>query len=280
MAPQSNRMGPRSIVAGLTALALVGLGALALTQLRTATASPPRLEVAPAEHDFGELATDGRESTTFTVQNSGKVALEINNISTSCGCTTAGIDQFTIPPGGSTNLRVTVDHELMPTEGAFEHVVFLASNDPGQPEVLVEVRGVGVSEGGAATAPQISAPATARGSTTAAIYYNDACADCLEYIADTLVPALADHGVYEAALFDYLKERENRVELNRRNQSWGIPFELQSHLMTFVGEQVVLAGHVPTEMIAETLTGRPTEERIIVYQDRMPEMRQAVTEYK
>ena len=79
---------------------------------------------------------------------------------------------------------------------------------------------------------------------------------------------------------DYLKDRSQRAELNHRNGELGIPFELQSHLVTFVGDDLVLAGHIPTEMIADALTRVPLQERLLVYQDRMPEMGQRVSEYQ
>ncbi len=79
---------------------------------------------------------------------------------------------------------------------------------------------------------------------------------------------------------DYLKDRSQRAELNHRNGELGIPFELQSHLVTFVGDDLVLAGHIPTEMIADALTRVPLLERLLVYQDRMPEMGQRVSAYQ
>ncbi len=107
----------------------------------------------------------------------------------------------------------------------------------------------------------------------ATIYFNEACSDCLVYLNDELTPALARAGVAPVVVKDYINDRTYREELTGLNAAMGIPFELQSHLATFVSANATTAfeGHVPAVLIEEALainaSARPT--RLLVYQDSM-----------
>jgi cytochrome c-type biogenesis protein len=270
------------LLIALAALVVLALGAAAFLLGPYERPSPPRFEVDRSVIDVGEMPSDGVAVVSVPIRNAGGSPLTVASISSSCGCTSGEVGARVIAPGATTYLEVTVDHALMPTEGAFLHAVYLATDDPDHPEAVVEVRGVGTLGGRPAAALQ---PATALSVTTptdgsVVVFYNDACSDCLMYIEASLLPALARHGLDDVTLLDYLKEREHRSELNRRNVERGIPFELQSHLMTFVGNDLVLAGHIPTGMIAEALDGPPDGAPLLVYQDKMPEMGQRVVDYK
>lgn len=88
----------------------------------------PRLEMKPQEHDFGSLPQDHKAVQEFTILNTGTEVLEIRRISTSCGCTAALTSDRTVPAGGTTTLRVTL--ETRKYRGAIERSVSIASNDP------------------------------------------------------------------------------------------------------------------------------------------------------
>jgi hypothetical protein len=88
----------------------------------------PKLEVVPEEHDFGSLSQGQKVVHEFTISNTGTEALEIRRISTSCGCTAALTSDRTVPPGGTTKLKVTL--ETRKYRGVVERSVSVASNDP------------------------------------------------------------------------------------------------------------------------------------------------------
>ena len=102
------------------------------------------------------------------------------------------------------------------------------------------------------------------------VYYNRACADCLEYVQETVLPLLRGAGYNDLVYKDYINEPSNRSELLQRSDALGVPPDLQSHLTTFVGDRLVLEGHIPEHVVAELLTG-PADafERMLVYQDKM-----------
>ena len=114
------------------------------------------------------------------------------------------------------------------------------------------------------TGVQASAP----GSVT--VYYNRACADCLYYIEETVVPLLRDAGYTDLIYKDYINEPANRTELLAQSEALGVPPDLQSHLTVFVGDRLILQGHVPEHVVAGLLAA-PADafERMLVYQDKM-----------
>ncbi|MCK4314491.1 MAG: hypothetical protein KAX24_01855 [Anaerolineae bacterium] len=105
---------------------------------------------------------------------------------------------------------------------------------------------------------------------TVTVYYNRACADCLHYIEKTIVPLLRDAGYTEPIYKDYINEPENRTELLNRSDALGVLPDLQSHLTVFVGDRLILEGHIPEGVVADLLIApADTFERILVYQDKM-----------
>jgi hypothetical protein len=73
----------------------------------------PQLVIDEPAYSFGNVepssGQDAKISHTFIVRNVGSAPLEISRVKPSCGCTTARLDQPTIPAGGSVNLDATLD---------------------------------------------------------------------------------------------------------------------------------------------------------------------------
>jgi cytochrome c biogenesis protein CcdA len=125
------------------------------------------------------------------------------------------------------------------------------------------------------------ASAGANPSPPVTVFYNSPCRDCVEYIEGTLIPVLKEFGLQNVDERDFINDRANRAELNKRSTDLGVPIPLQAHLATFIDGRVILEGHIPPEMIRELLgLSQPPYEKILIYQDRMPEMGQTVTSYK
>ena len=115
---------------------LIGLLAVVLA----ACGGSPTLAVLPATYDFGEIAADAPVTTTLQVSNTGQGKLTIDSITTSCGCTTAKVDETELAPGAVTNLTIAFDPQAHPgLYGPLLRMVYLQSNDPAQPEVEVPV---------------------------------------------------------------------------------------------------------------------------------------------
>jgi hypothetical protein len=100
---------------------------------------PGRIELNKTEFDFGTIPNTRPVSQTFQVRNAGQGTLKITGVSTSCGCTTAGLSSNVIPPGQRADLTVTFDADFHPTNGLVSRLVWFATNDPSQPWVEVRV---------------------------------------------------------------------------------------------------------------------------------------------
>lgn len=124
------------ILVGLVLLALsLGYGYFYLISNRM-----PKIDVSPSTKDLGDVTKEGF-SYTFTVKNMGKKLLEIEKVTTSCGCTLATIESEHILPGESTGLLVTFNPKLMKEEikGKVSRTIFIKSNDPENPEVEIKI---------------------------------------------------------------------------------------------------------------------------------------------
>ena len=123
-------------ISRLAWLTAIGLAAFWLSACGSAS---PRIVVDPATRDLGEVLQQPL-NVSFTVRNQGDAPLRVERVTSSCGCTEAVIDQDTIPPGESTQLRVTLDPTEDNLSGDQVRVIYLRSNDPETPEVEVELR--------------------------------------------------------------------------------------------------------------------------------------------
>lgn len=238
----------------------------------TVGSAPGRIELGTTEADLGTIPNTAPVSRTFEIRNVGEGLLDIVGVSTSCGCTTAGVDSRRLPPGGSTRLTVTFDPRTHGGEtGTFLRQVYIRSSDPEKPEVAITLRVTVVAPGeGASALSSPSDPLPGSSAGPVVVYYNRACTDCLQYIKKTVVPLLRQAGFPESVYRDYLNDPANRTELLARSDELGVPPDLQSHLTVFVGDRIILEGHVPEHVVADLLAAPPDAfERIVVYQDRM-----------
>ncbi|MEK7665762.1 MAG: cytochrome c biogenesis protein CcdA [Patescibacteria group bacterium] len=100
------------------------------------------------------------------------------------------------------------------------------------------------------------------------VFFNEACMDCGELVKETYPTLFGEYG-YTLQLKDYINERENRKILTEYNEAWGIPFELQSHIETFVGDSLMIGGHVPEDTIRYLLEHQDEYEKLLIFQDQM-----------
>lgn len=104
-----------------------------------AAGAAPRLDLPNTVHDFGTVAARPDVAHIFTVQNTGTADLEISNLVTSCGCTTAQLTASVIPPGQRADLTVVFDPDFHETSGPVTRLVWFKTNDVTQPWVELRV---------------------------------------------------------------------------------------------------------------------------------------------
>lgn len=113
---------------------------LAVFLIGIVNAGNPEIRVVPPAYDFGKIPQKKVEHE-FRVMNEGQETLEIEQITTSCGCTTAEIDSGKIEPGKTARLIVRFDPNAMEetVQGSVQRIVYIKSNDPERPEIEIEI---------------------------------------------------------------------------------------------------------------------------------------------
>jgi hypothetical protein len=87
----------------------------------------PRLVIDPESWDFGRTLKNRVLEKRFTIKNVGDAPLVVERITTTCGCAAALLDDKTLDPGESAQLKVTFQTQGL--EGRVERKVLLRSND-------------------------------------------------------------------------------------------------------------------------------------------------------
>jgi hypothetical protein len=93
----------------------------------------PHIVIEPPSRELGEQPQQHLE-LAYTVRNEGSAALKIDSVTTTCGCTKAAVQEELVPPGGSTELKVTMDPQQDNLAGSLFRIVFIRSNDPRTPQ--------------------------------------------------------------------------------------------------------------------------------------------------
>jgi hypothetical protein len=119
--------------------AALGLALLAASAalLAACAGGAPDIFLEEEQLDLGTVQNGEVRSFEVAVTNQGSRDLVIEAVSTSCGCTTARVIPTTLRPGESGSLQVTFDAGAHGPEerGSVIRQVFIASNDPDQPEL-------------------------------------------------------------------------------------------------------------------------------------------------
>jgi hypothetical protein len=98
----------------------------------------PRIHVVETTVDFGEIPSGERRKHTFLVNNTGNATLEIRDVRTSCGCTTAGQWDRSIPPGGTGLIPIQFDTQSF--TGPIQRTITVSSNDPDKPSLTLQLK--------------------------------------------------------------------------------------------------------------------------------------------
>lgn len=100
----------------------------------------PDIEIDGPTHDFGTLPQMETADHTFTIKNVGNMPLEILEVNPSCTCEKVALKDKTIPPGSETILEVR--YRGSTNSGKTRVAVYLKTNDPDEPEVVVSMFGI------------------------------------------------------------------------------------------------------------------------------------------
>jgi hypothetical protein len=99
-----------------------------------------KIEFAESEHDFGDIEQGKNGEYFFTFKNVGDEPLKIDRVKTSCGCTASSTEKDLIEPGEEGEIKVV--YKSKNRSGAFTQRIRVFTNDPGNPETVLKIRGV------------------------------------------------------------------------------------------------------------------------------------------
>lgn len=103
----------------------------------------PKIEAVDPVYDFGERPNIDKVEHDFVIKNVGTGVLQISRVSTTCGCTVAQPEKKELQPGESTVVKATLN--LAGRSGPISKSITVFSNDPNNPQLNLEFRGVAKS---------------------------------------------------------------------------------------------------------------------------------------
>lgn len=105
-------------------------------------AGNPRVSLETDLLELGDLPNGVVAEREVAVANTGNAPLVVESVTTSCGCTSAVLEPMTLAPGERGNLRISFDSGAHGPDlrGELLRRVILTTNDPAQPEAIVELK--------------------------------------------------------------------------------------------------------------------------------------------
>jgi hypothetical protein len=116
------------------------LALVAVLVLGACSGGAPDIDVALQSKDLGTIRQGDVATAEIPVRNTGQGELRIETVSTSCGCTSAEVQPLRIPPGGEGVLTIRYDSGVHPDSGPIQRYIYVATNDPDEPEVQVLIQ--------------------------------------------------------------------------------------------------------------------------------------------
>lgn len=98
------------------------------------------------------------------------------------------------------------------------------------------------------------------------IYKNSGCGHCVPYIEE-LAEMLLKNGYSDITITDYLSDDDARKEVFEINKRFGVPLQMQGHMLVLIGEDYLFQGHVPVNLIEGYL--KNPRGKVVVTQDSM-----------
>jgi len=108
--------------------------------LATAAWAAPTVNVSQPAHDFGTILQGETVRHRFEFSNTGDASLQVEKISSSCGCTAALASAKVLAPGESGEIQTSFDSARF--RGEVSKTVYLYTNDPVRPMVQLQLKGV------------------------------------------------------------------------------------------------------------------------------------------
>lgn len=132
-------------IGGATAVSELVLQPLQIGEMSIVTALPsgpaPKLVTPEITYDFDRMIVGEKGTHEFAFTNNGKATLELSKGATSCKCTISGLEQTSIAPGETANVKLEWTANPGGPGGDFRQTALILTNDPLRPEVTLTIQG-------------------------------------------------------------------------------------------------------------------------------------------
>lgn len=123
----------KKIILSVSAILLFGMLSAQTTETPVTT-NTGEITFKTLEHNYGTVEFNANGTCEFEFTNTGKVALILNNVQASCGCTTPDWSKEPIKPGDKGKITVKYNTQI---PGPFQKQIRVFSNAATNPVVLV-----------------------------------------------------------------------------------------------------------------------------------------------
>lgn len=103
-------------------------------------------------------------------------------------------------------------------------------------------------------------------SASALIYKNQGCGHCGPYLEE-LVAMLEKNGRSDYVIKDFMADNAARAEMVAIQEKFGVPLEMQGHMLVLIDGKYLFEGHVPAQLIESYL--KNPKGQVVVTQDKM-----------
>ncbi len=99
-----------------------------------------QIKVNEETHEFGKIEQNTIQTTTFIIGNTGTDTLEVFSANPSCGCTASFPGKKRIPPGDTSQLKISFDPHNK-AEGDMTKTITVVSNSKADPQKILRIHG-------------------------------------------------------------------------------------------------------------------------------------------
>lgn len=103
-------------------------------------------------------------------------------------------------------------------------------------------------------------------SASALIYKNQGCGHCGPYVEE-LVAMLEKNGRSDYVVKDFMSDSAARAEMVAIQEKFGVPLQMQGHMLVLIDDRYLFEGHVPAQLIESYL--KNSDKPVVVTQDKM-----------
>jgi hypothetical protein len=151
-------------IIGFSALVVVGVLFIAfqatpeskMTTYDATQTEKPEIKIEKTNVDLGDMKISDKKIEEINFENTGNKPLQVSNVYTSCGCTSAQVVingeespifsmhgnpswMGEVAPGGKAVLRAIYEPAKHPVQGRTEKTIFFKTNDPENSEVNIQL---------------------------------------------------------------------------------------------------------------------------------------------